>query len=85
MNKILKLDASEGAGGMSVITRETLITEVLRLVPAAREIFARHGMGGCLGCMAAVNETVAAGARIHDADVELLLAELNAREEDKRA
>jgi hybrid cluster-associated redox disulfide protein len=68
-----------------MITGETLISEVLRQMPAAREVFARHGMGGCIGCMAAASETVAAGARMHEADVGRLLAELNAREEDIEA
>lgn len=59
-----------------LITKDTPINEVLRLCPAAREVFARHGMG-CIGCMGAANETVAGGARMHEVDVEKLVAELN--------
>ncbi|MDT8901489.1 DUF1858 domain-containing protein [Anaeroselena agilis] len=59
-----------------MITKETPIGEVLRRCPAAREVFARHGLG-CIGCMGAANETVAGGARMHEVDVEKLLAELN--------
>ncbi|MDR7865638.1 MAG: DUF1858 domain-containing protein [Sporomusaceae bacterium] len=59
-----------------MITKDTPINEVLRQCPAAREVFARHGMG-CIGCMGAANETVAGGARMHEVDVEKLVAELN--------
>ncbi len=59
-----------------MITKDTPINEVLRQCPAAREVFVRHGMG-CIGCMAAADETVAGGARMHEVDVEKLIAELN--------
>ncbi|HMM20485.1 MAG TPA: DUF1858 domain-containing protein [Selenomonadales bacterium] len=59
-----------------MITKDMPIIEVLRTQPAAREIFAKHGMG-CIGCMGAANETVENGARMHNIDVEALLAELN--------
>ncbi len=66
--------AREEAAGL--ITKDTPINEVLRQCPAAREVFARHGMG-CIGCMAAANETVAGGARMHEVDIDKLVAELN--------
>jgi hybrid cluster-associated redox disulfide protein len=59
-----------------MITKDTPINEVLRRCPAARDVFARHGMG-CIGCMGAANETVAGGARMHEVDVEKLVEELN--------
>lgn len=59
-----------------MITRDTLIVDVLRQYPEAREVFARHGMA-CIGCLGAAEETVAGGARVHEVDVESLLRELN--------
>lgn len=65
-----------------MFTKDTPIIEVLRRLPAAREVFARHGMS-CIGCMGAASETVAGGARVHDVDADKLLAELNRLEAEK--
>ena len=65
-----------------MITRDTLIIEVLRRNPEAREVFARHGMG-CIGCMGAAEETVAGGARMHAVDVEKLLRDLDRSAEER--
>ncbi len=59
-----------------MITKSTPIMEILRLNPQARQILARHGMG-CIGCLASSTETLEAGAKMHDLDVEALLKELN--------
>lgn len=59
-----------------MVTKDTSILETLRLYPAAREIFAQHGMA-CIGCMAAVNETIEHAARMHDVDIDALIRELN--------
>ncbi len=65
-----------------MITKDTPIEEVLRLSPAAREVFVRHGMS-CIGCMGSISETIDQAARMHDIDVEKLLRELNIAEQDK--
>jgi hybrid cluster-associated redox disulfide protein len=59
-----------------VVTKNTSVIEALRLYPAAREIFVRHGMA-CSGCMAAVNESIEHAARMHEVDLNALLEELN--------
>ncbi|MDR3564833.1 MAG: DUF1858 domain-containing protein [Negativicutes bacterium] len=59
-----------------MITKTTTIDETLRLYPAAREIFARNGMG-CIGCMGSVNETLENAASMHEIDIDALLQELS--------
>lgn len=63
-------------GGLPMITKSTPIIDALRSHPQACEIFTRHGMG-CIGCMGSMTETIENGARMHDIDIEALLAELN--------
>jgi len=65
-----------------VVTKGTPIIEVLRSIPQAREIFARHGMG-CIGCMGSATETVESGAKMHGINVDALLKELNDLESEK--
>ena len=65
-----------------MITKNTSIMEVLRLNPQARQILSRHGMG-CIGCLASSTETLEAGAKMHDVDIEILLKELNEAQQSK--
>jgi len=58
------------------ITREMIISEVVSRHPETAEIFSRYGMG-CLRCMGVSEETVEAGARRHEIDVEQLIEALN--------
>lgn len=59
-----------------MVTKDTLICEILRKYPLARDILAQRGMS-CIGCMASVNETVENAAKMHEVDIEALLVELN--------
>jgi hybrid cluster-associated redox disulfide protein len=58
------------------ITRDTFISEALRLNPKAAEILMRHGMG-CLGCPSSQMETLAQAADIHGIDLDVLIEDLN--------
>lgn len=58
------------------ITKDTLISEVLKINNNAAEILMRYGMG-CLGCPSSQMETVEQAAAVHGIDVEKLLEELN--------
>ena len=58
------------------ITRDTRISDVIKICPTAPEVFTRHGMG-CFACMAASAETVEEGAEMHGIDVDAILDELN--------
>jgi hybrid cluster-associated redox disulfide protein len=58
------------------ITKESLISDVLRIKPEAAEILMRYGMG-CLGCPSAQMESLEQAAMVHGIDLEKLLEELN--------
>lgn len=58
------------------ITKESLISDVLRIKPEAAEILMRYGMG-CLGCPSAQMESLEQAAMVHGIDLKKLLEELN--------
>lgn len=57
--------------------KEMSIMEALQVHPKARDIFKKHGMA-CLSCMGAMQETIQAGAEMHDIKIDILINELNA-------
>ncbi len=59
------------------ITKEMTIFETIRSHPKAMEVFRSYEMS-CSGCLAVVEESIEKGARRHGADLERLLADLNA-------
>lgn len=58
------------------ITKDTYISEALKMNPKAAEILMSHGMG-CLGCPSSQMETLAQAAEIHGIDLKKLLEDLN--------
>lgn len=58
------------------ITKDTLISEILKINPNAAEILMRYGMG-CLGCPSSQMETLEQAAAIHGLELETLLEDLN--------
>ncbi|MCG8538627.1 MAG: DUF1858 domain-containing protein [Clostridia bacterium] len=58
------------------ITKDTLISDILRMNPKSAEILMRYGMG-CLGCPSAQMESLEQAAMVHGIDLETLLEELN--------
>lgn len=60
-----------------MITKDTLIAEIIELNPNAEEILHRYGMH-CLGCALAHQETLEQAVFAHGAELDNLLAELNA-------
>lgn len=60
-----------------MITKDMVISDILKNKPEAAEILMRNGMG-CLGCPSAQMETLEQAAAVHGMNVEDLLAELNA-------
>lgn len=59
-----------------MISKDMPILEVLQTYPRTREVFARYGMA-CISCMGAMEETIAAAAKMNGLDVDRLLADLN--------
>lgn len=59
-------------------TAAMTVDSALALHPAARWVFAAYHIGGCDGCSAAADETLAEVARGYRLDLEQLLTDLNA-------
>lgn len=64
-------------GGEKMITRETLIGEILQTKPEAAEILMSAGMH-CLGCPASAGESLEEACLVHGIDVEDILEKINA-------
>jgi hybrid cluster-associated redox disulfide protein len=62
---------------MSQITKDTIIADILNIAPDSVPIFQSRGMH-CLGCGRARSETLGQACAGHGADVDEMLAELNA-------
>lgn len=58
------------------ISRDMLISEILREKPNAAEILMRFGMG-CVGCPSSQMETLEQAAMVHGLDLEKVLDALN--------
>jgi hypothetical protein len=67
----------KGGIEMSEITKGTPLSEILQRYPAAREVFDRHGLHGCGGEQGPA-ETLEFFARVHQADFDSLLEEIQA-------
>jgi len=65
-----------------VITKDTIIQEVVQKHPQAVGLFEHHGLH-CLGWGGALFETIEQGARMHGVDLDKLMKDLNALEKDK--
>ena len=59
-----------------MITKDMLISDVLKENPGAGEILKRIGMH-CFGCAIASMETVEQAAEVHGVDLDKLIADLN--------
>ena len=60
------------------------VDAALALHPAARWVFAAYHIGGCDGCSAASDETLAEVAEGYRLDLERLLADLNCADVTRR-
>lgn len=67
---------------MAKITKDMLLGEILEMDDSVAPIFLEMGMH-CLGCPGAQMESLEMACKVHDANVEDLLAKLNAHFEDK--
>ena len=61
---------------MAVITKDTIIAEVLRIDPETAPFFLEIGMH-CLGCPSASGETIEEACAVHGVDADELIAKLN--------
>ncbi|MCI9576871.1 MAG: DUF1858 domain-containing protein [Clostridiales bacterium] len=67
---------------MAVITKDTIIGDILDMDQTTAPYFLEMGMH-CLGCPASRGETVEQACMVHGVDPEGLLAKLNAHLADK--
>ncbi|MDR3311255.1 MAG: DUF1858 domain-containing protein [Oscillospiraceae bacterium] len=63
---------------MFVITKDTVIADILEEAPETAPLFISIGMH-CLGCAASSDETVEEACAVHDVDVSEFVEALNAR------
>ncbi|BEP29962.1 DUF1858 domain-containing protein [Helicovermis profundi] len=59
-----------------MITKDSLIGDIIMKYPKAVEILMNNGMG-CVGCPSSQIESIDQAAAIHGMDIEKLLEELN--------
>lgn len=62
---------------MAVITKDTIIGDILDMDPTAAEFFLAMGMH-CLGCPASRGESVEQACQVHGVDCDELVAKINA-------
>lgn len=61
---------------MAVITKDTLIGDILRMDPESFQLFLDMGMY-CLGCPASYGETLEQACMVHAVDADEMVDELN--------
>lgn len=67
---------------MKKVTKDMIIRDVLALDPGCAQFLLDIGMH-CLGCPSASGESLEMACEVHGADVDQLVADLNAYLEDK--
>lgn len=58
-----------------IITKDTIIADVLKSIPGSVDIFDRYKMG-CFSCMGVQKESLEKGCLMHGIDVNELIKEL---------
>lgn len=58
-----------------IITKDTIIADVLKSVPGSVDIFEKYNMG-CFSCMGVQKESLEKGCLMHGIDVDGLIKEL---------
>lgn len=61
---------------MAVITKDTIIMDVLMMDRSTAGIFIKHGMH-CIGCPSASGESIADACAVHGIDADKLVEDLN--------
>ena len=62
---------------MAVITKDTIIGDILDMDPTTAEFFLAMGMH-CLGCPASRGESIEQACQVHGVDCDELVAKINA-------
>ncbi|MBI5408512.1 MAG: DUF1858 domain-containing protein [Nitrospirae bacterium] len=59
------------------ITKNSIIGDVIKTVPGAKQVIERYFGGGCFTCPGINMETIAFGAAMHNMDPEKIVDEIN--------
>lgn len=62
------------------VTKDSIIGEVIRDVPGAKEIIQKHFGNGCFTCPGINMESISFGAMMHNLDPEKIVGEINGLE-----
>ena len=65
------------ATAKKVVTKESLIGDVIRDVPGAKDIIQKYFGGGCFTCPGINVESLSFGAMMHNLDPDKIVKELN--------
>lgn len=60
-----------------LVTKDSLIGDVIRDVPGARDIIQKHFGGGCFTCPGINVESLSFGAMMHNLDPDKIVSEIN--------
>jgi hybrid cluster-associated redox disulfide protein len=72
-----KEDKDMSTSEKKVITRDSLIGDVIRDVPGAKDIIQKYFGGGCFTCPGINVESLSFGAMMHNLDPDKIVKELN--------
>jgi hybrid cluster-associated redox disulfide protein len=64
-----------------VVTKDSVIGDVIRDIPGAREIIEKYFGGGCFTCPGINMESISFGAMMHNLDADKIVGEINELEE----
>lgn len=64
-----------------LVTKDSIIGDVLKEHPRAREVIQKHFGGGCFTCPGINMESLSFGSMMHNLDPEAIVREINALEE----
>jgi hybrid cluster-associated redox disulfide protein len=59
------------------ITKDSVIGDVIREVPGAREVIQKHFGGGCFTCPGINMESISFGSMMHNLDPDKIVDEIN--------
>mgnify|MGYP005826966717 CR=1 FL=1 len=59
------------------ITKDSIIGEVIKEIPGARDVIQKHFGGGCFTCPGINMESISFGSMMHNLDPEKIVQEIN--------
>jgi hybrid cluster-associated redox disulfide protein len=63
------------------VNKDSIIGEVIKEIPGAKDVIQKHFGGGCFTCPGINVESIGFGAMMHNLDPEVIIKEINGLEE----